>query len=111
MKALFHKVSAFIPGLGQALRGRRLRGLVFFLATIPPLAVAALFYCMHMYQPAIVAFGPIDEHLRRLGSIRLRYVLATVPSLTVWIASVVDCWFADRGGTATESRVMGILHD
>lgn len=110
MKALLRKISALVPGLGQFLRGKRLKGLLFFVVTVPPLAVTALMYYTHMFEPAIVAFGSIDEHLRRLDIIRLRYLLVAMPPMAAWAASVVDCWYDDKGGTATESRVMGILH-
>jgi hypothetical protein len=110
LKKLLERISAFIPGLGHALRGKRAKGLAVFLATVPPLAVILLLYYTHMHAPVITAFGSIDEHLRRLDVIRLRYLLASLPSAVVWVLSAVDCLSSGRKRPATQSEVMGILH-
>jgi len=109
VKALFRLLSALIPGLGQALRGKRTAGLVFFLLTVPPLAVTALLYYTHMRDPVIVAFGSIDEHMRRLDALRLRYLLVSLPSLVAWAVSVLHCFASDKRGSASDSSAVGIL--
>lgn len=110
LKALLERISAFIPGLGHVLRGKRVKGVAVFLATVPPLTAIVLLYYTHMHSPVITAFGSIDEHLRRLDAIRLRYLLASLPSTAIWILSTVDCLSSGRRSPATESGVMGILH-
>jgi hypothetical protein len=109
LRSFFYRISALIPGLGHLHRGRPFRGLCYFAGTVVPLGLIAVLYWIHMRDPAITAFGPVDEHLRRLSALRLRYLLASLPSVALWACSIIDCLSTAGKRTATEHRVMGIL--
>lgn len=109
LRSLLYRISASVPGLGQLRRGRPLRGLFFFVGAVVPLGLIAVLYAIHMRDPAIAAFGPVDEHLRRLEALRLRYLMASLPSVALWACSIIDCLSTAEKRTATEHRGMGIL--
>jgi hypothetical protein len=109
LRALLYRISALVPGLGQLHRGRPLRAIFFFAGTVAPLGLIAVLYWTHMRDPVITAFGQVDEHLKRLSVLRLRYLLASLPSVALWACSIIDSLSAAGRHTATEHRRMGIL--